>query len=594
MVPGAVVRLDRLPLTANGKVDRRALPAPDEIQPEREETCVAPETAVEEVLAGIWAEVLNLKQVSILDDFFESGGHSLLASQVIARVRDTFQVEIPLRSLFETPTVAGLAERIEAVLRAGQGLQAPPLERVSRDEPLPLSFAQQRLWFLEQLEPGNPAYNIAVAVRLSGELDVTALERSFSEMVRRHEVLRTRFVVVEGEPQQVIDAAGPVVLEMEDLMGLSWEHQEAAVRRVARQQAEQRFDLTGGPLLRAGLVRLAEREHVLVLTMHHIISDGWSQGVLIRELVQLYEALSRGQESPLPGLAIQYADYAHWQRRWLQGEELEKQLGYWKGRLEAAPGVLELPTDHRRPAVQSFRGASQRVELEAGLSEALKELSRQEGVTLFMTLLAAFQSLLHHYTGRDDILVGSDIANRSRVEIEGLIGFFSNMLVLRTDLSGDPSFRELLGRVREVTLGAYAHQDLPFEKLVDELRPERDLSHNPLFQVVFTLQNAPKPLPDLPGLTLSPLHIENTTAKFDLVLNMWETEQGLTGSMQYNTDLFEATTMARMLRHFENLLRSIVAQPGVRLSALEMLSDEETVLLEKSVTVEELEVSFSF
>jgi len=575
MVPSAFVQLEALPLTPNGKIDRRALPAPDTSRPFREGAYVAPQTPLEDLLAGIWADVLAVKEVSIHDNFFDLGGHSLLATQLISRLRDTFGVEFPLRGLFESPTVASLNERLEALLQTEQGLVAPPLLPVSRFGEMLLSFAQARLWFLEQLEPGSSAYNIPAAVRLTGSLDVVALEQSLQEIVQRHEALRTTFAMVSGEPIQVISPVLALTLPLVDLHSLPEAQQEAEVERLATESAQQPFDLAMGPLLRATLLNLGEAEHVLLLTMHHIVSDGWSMGVLIRELAALYEAFSTGKPSPLPELPIQYADFAHWQRQWLQGEVLAAQLSYWQQQLAGAPAVLELPTDRPRPAVQTFRGATQFLALPEPLSQKLKTLSQRSGVTLFMTLLAAFQTLLYRYTGQEDICIGSPIANRNRSETEDLIGFFVNTLVLRTDMSENPSFKELLLRVREVTLGAYAHQDLPFEQLVEALQPERNLSHQPLFQVMFVLQNAPMSALELPDLTLSSLNIDSSTAKFDLTMSMEDTEQGLVGSLEYNTDLFDAATISRMREHFQTLLEGIVAEPDQRLSDLPLLTQPE-------------------
>jgi len=573
MVPSAFVALDALPLTPNGKVDRRALPAPQGTRPELEGTYVAPRTSKEKALAEIWSTVLKVEQVGIHDNFFELGGHSLLATQIVSRLRKVFQVELPLRQLFEAPTVAGLATRIEKALRAEQGLQAPPILTVARDDHLPLSFAQQRLWFLDQLGPDSPLYNIPDAVRLTGRLSVPALEQSLNEMIRRHETLRTTFATVDGRPVQVIAPFSTMALPSVDLWDLPKAEQEAEAWRLATEEALRSFDLARGPLLRTTVLRLDEEEHVLLVTMHHIISDGWSMGILTREAVALYEAFANGKPSPLSELPIQYADFAAWQREWLRGEVLDAQLAYWKQQLDGAPAVLELSTDRLRPPVQTYRGATQTFILPEGLTAALQALSREEGSTLFMTLLAAFNALMYRYTGQEDILVGSPIANRNWSEIEGLIGFFVNTLVLRTNLSGNPTFRELLRRVWEMTLGAYAHQDLPFEMLVEKLQPERDLSHTPLFQVVFTLQNAPMPPREQAGLTFRPLEVDSRTAKFDLTLFMVETKQGLSGAIEYNTDLFDAATIARLVGHFRVLLRSIVADPDLRVKDVSLLTD---------------------
>jgi len=575
MVPSAYVVLEALPLLPNGKVNRWALSALEGARLELEAAYVAPRTPMEEVLAALWARTLSVERVSVHDDFFELGGHSLLATRLISRLRQTFQVEVPLQDLFESPTVAGLAERVEAALRAAEGLEAPPIEPVSRDGELPLSFAQQRLWFLDQLAPGNLFYNIPMAVRLTGELDVEALEQSLNEILRRHEVLRTTFRAEGGKPVQIIAPELPLPLLVEDLSHLPETEREAEADRLVQEEARRPFDLSQGPLLRARLLKLGDEEHIAVVTMHHIISDGWSMEVFIRELAALYEAFSQGRPSPLPELHIQYADFACWQREWLQGEVLERQLAYWKEQLRARPLMLDLPTDRPRPAVQSWRGATERFALPAELSKKLRALSREEGATLFMTLLAAFQTLLYRYTGQEDVSVGTAIANRNRTEIEGLIGFFVNTLVMRTNLSGEPGFREVLKRVREVALGAYAHQDLPFEMLVEALQPERDLSHTPIFQAAFALQNTPMETLELPGLTLSPLDVDSGTAKFDLTLVMAEGPDGLSGAVEYNTDLFDTTTIRRMVGHFQTLLTGIVDDPEQSISHLPLLTERE-------------------
>ncbi|HVI71956.1 MAG TPA: condensation domain-containing protein, partial [Pyrinomonadaceae bacterium] len=532
MMPSAIVLLESLPLTANGKVDRRALPEPEW---STSTEYVGPQTVVAELLAGIWADVLQVEQPGIYDNFFDLGGHSLLATQVMSRVRDAFQTEVAVRTLFESPTIASLAEAIEKQLSGGRKLNELPIEKARRDEPLPLSFAQQRLWFLDQLNPHSAVYNVPMAVRLHGPMEIRALEQALSEIFRRHEVIRTVFTVTAEQPVQVIKPVTQVEIPVTDLTNLDQAEREAEVLRLVDEEAKRPMDLANGPLLRFSLLRLGATEHVALLTMHHIISDGWSMGVIQNELATLYEAFSTNEkESPLAELPIQYADYAVWQRQWLAGEVLEAELQYWKTKLAGAPAVLELPTDRLRPAIQSYRGAMETLRLSAELSAQLKQLSRRESVTLFMTLLAGFNTLLWRFSGQDDILLGTPIAGRNRSEIEGLIGFFVNTLVLRADLSGDPTFRELLHRTREVALGAYENQDLPFEKLVEELAPVRDLSRSPLFQVMFVLQNAPRESLELPGLTLSPLGSANKTAKFDLTMFVVEGRQGLLVSLEYN------------------------------------------------------------
>ena len=444
----------------------------------------------------------------------------------------------------------------------------------------PASFAQQRLWFLDQLFPGNLFYNVSAALRLTGALNITALEKTFNEIVRRHEVLRTTFRMLEGHLVQVIAPTLTLPLPVLDLHTLPAAQQDAEIRRLATEEQAHPFDLSQDPLLRVMLLKLGSSEHVLLLNLHHIVSDGWSIGVLLRELAAIYTAFAHKQPSPLPELPIQYADFADWQREWLQGigaaqaSPLQVQLAYWKQQLNHLP-LLNLPTDRPRPATPTYRGATQFLALPKSLSEALETLSQRQGVTLFMTLLAAFQTLLYRYTQQADIVVGSAIANRNRSEIEGLIGFFVNSLVLRTDLSGNPTFLDLLERVREVTLGAYAHQDLPFEKLVEELHPERSLSHHPLFQVVFSLQNTPIEALELPGLTFSRLEFDNPSAKFDLEFHLWESPEGFRGQVIYSIDLFDDTTITRMLRHFQTLLEGIIVKPEQHLCELPILTKVE-------------------
>ncbi|MCW5312699.1 amino acid adenylation domain-containing protein [Nostoc sp. KVJ3] len=575
MLPSAFVILKALPLTSNGKVDRQALRELNPVRPELETSLATPRTPVEEVLAGIWIGLLGIERVGIHNNFFDLGGHSLLATQVVSQVREAFQVEMRLRSLFETPTIAGLAELIETAMRRGQNSATTLINQVKREGELPLSFAQQRLWFLNQMEPGNPFYNISRSVLLKGSLNVAALEQSINEIVRRHEVLRTSFTDVDGQPVQKIASALNIKLPIIDLGELSQEEREVEVRRLASSQARQSFDLTQDALLRTSLLRLEEEEHILVFTIHHIVADGWSAGVIVREVAALYKSFSGDKPSSLPNLTIQYADFAIWQRQWLQTEIQLSQMAYWKQQLGGNLPILQLPTDRPRPAIQTFRGRKQSWQISKVLTEALKSFSRREAVTLFMTLLAAFKTLLYRYTNQADILIGSPIANRNRSEIEPLIGFFVNTLVLRTDLSENPSFKELLRRVREVTLDAYAHQDLPFEQLVEELQPQRNLSHTPLFQVMLILQNAPMEVLKLPGVILSPMEVETETAMFDITVFLTETEQGLMSVFEYNSDLFDAATINRMQGHFQILLEGIVANPDRCLSDLPILTATE-------------------
>ena len=449
------------------------------------------------------------------------------------------------------------------------------IARRNGEGPSPLSFAQQRLWFLDHLDGESSTYNIPVAANLQGPLNVEALERSLNEIVRRHESLRTTFATEDGQPIQVITSDLRLPLPIVDLRGLSPEKKQSDIQRRVNEEAQRAFDLAKGPLLRAGLLKLDEQEHVMLLTIHHIVSDGWSIGILIREMGELYSAFSKDEPSPLPQLQIQYADYAVWQRQWLQGEALEAQLSYWKQHLSGAPRVLQLPTDRPRPAVQSYNGATLSFSLPQGLSESLSLLSKQQEGTLFMLLLAAFNVLLYRYSGQSDIIVGSVNANRHRPELEGLIGFFVNTQVTRTDLSSNPTFIQLIEQTRKNLLEAHANQHVPFEKIVDELHVERSLSHSPLFQVMLTLQNTPRTVLQLPEVTLSLLDINRATAKFDLTLSMVETADGVNGSFEYNTDLFDASTIERMAAHFQTLLESIVSNPARRISELAMLSEAE-------------------
>ncbi|NUQ65792.1 MAG: amino acid adenylation domain-containing protein [Pirellulales bacterium] len=551
MIPSALVLLDAFPLTPNGKVDREALPLPDTTRPDLKQEYVAPRTPTEALLARIWTEVLGLKEVGIHDNFFSLGGHSLLATQVVSRVRAQCQLDVPLRELFEEPTIAALAAAID---RAQQGPASGPIARIDRGGPLPLSFAQERLWFLDHLMPASAAYNIPAAVRIEGDLDVEALSASLHEIVRRHESLRTRFETVDGRPvQRIADdvRVGIPVVEASQL---------AEAMHLANEEARRPFTLDIGPLLRARLIRLGSRDHVFVLTVHHIVSDGWSMGVLLHELATLYREYSQGRCSSLPELPLEYADYAAWQREYLAGGVLREQLAYWTDRLWGIPSGLDLPTDRPRPAVQTFAGSIRPVRISRELTRSLLELSRSEGATLFMTLLAAFQALLARYGRQDQVCVGSPMAGRTRAEFERIFGLFVNTVVLRGDLAGDPTFRELLSRTRETTLGAHANQDIPFEYLVDRLHPQRDLSRSPLFQAMFVLQNAPLPDVQLPGQSLTPLEVHSGTSKFDLTLMLEEDETGIHGSVEYNTDLFDASTIDRLAAHYVNLLSAMVRE----------------------------------
>ncbi len=577
MVPSAFVKLEAMPLTPNGKVDRRALPLPDMLGG-IETDFVSPRTPIEEVLAAIWAEILKVEKVGIHDNFFELGGHSLLATQVISRLRDAFEVELPLRELFESPTIANFSKHIDETSRQNNIRILPAIKLISRTEKLPLSFPQQRLWFLDQLEKERDTHHMSISLRLTGTVNLTALEQSLTEMVCRHENLRTTFQFRNGEAVQIIASPFPVKLPVVFLQNKSEVEQRAEIQRLATQAHQQPFELAQGPLLRFTLLRLREQSHILLLTIHHVIFDGWSIKIFIRELSTLHTAFSIGEPSPLPKLPIQYADFAYWQRQWLTGEVLETLLNYWKQQLKEAPPLLELPTDRPRPSIQTYRGAKQVSELSPSLSQGLKTLSRQASVTLFITLLSAFKLLLSRYTGQTNIVVGTPIAGRNRTELENLMGFFINTQVLYTDLSGNPSFHELLSRVREVALGAYAHQELPFEKLVEELQPERNLSYTPLFQVWFNMINLAdsqnEKQNEQSGLTIERFSLsEEIPSQFDLTLYVQEKDQAIQLTFVYNVDLFDATTITRLIGHFQTLLENIVTDPDKRLSSLRLLTE---------------------
>ena len=579
MVPLHYIHLAAIPRTPNDKVDRRALPAP------RLETAVGtvvpPAAAIEKDLAGLWADLLGLKRVGVESNFFELGGHSLLAMRLLSRLNETFNVALPLRVIFEAPTITQLAERLQ-VAGAGRHLSTRESIIAPRDgtEAPPLSFAQQRLWFLDKLEPASPAYNIFQAFRLSGPLNFDALTRSLNEIARRHDSLRTAFGDDLGQPVQIIAKSATLLISQRDLHRLPPHERGPVLQQLLIEEARRPFDLSAGPLIRAMLIQTAADTHILCLTMHHIISDGWSWDVFNRELSALYAAFAAGDTSPLADLPIQYADFALWQRDWLRGERLDNQLAYWKQQLGQLPSALELPTDYPRPLARSYRGARQKRTLSPHLTQALKALGRQHDATLFMTLLAALKILLFRYTNQTEITVGTPIANRSQPATEALIGFFVNTLVLRSDMSGRQTVRQLLAQVRRTALDAYEHLDLPFEMLVEALQPERTLNQTPLFQVMFVFQNAPADPLRLPQLTVEPLETDRQIAKFDLTLNAVETPDGLRVTLIYSQDLFEAATIKRMLGHLETLLAGMVASPDQMLLDLPLLTQaEETQLL---------------
>ena len=582
MVPGHVVVLQVLPLTPNGKIDRQALPAPDTTR--RDVVYTAPRTAAEQILASVWAEVLKLDRAGLHDNFFALGGHSLLATQVVARLRAVHQVELPLRTLFETSTLEAAAAALDVAWSAAHddtvAGEAParalaPITPVSREQPLALSFAQQRLWFLDQLQPDSAFYNMPVSVRLSGPLQLDALQQALERLLQRHESLRTTFVVAEGEPMQVVAASLALTLPLHDLSALPAAEGEDRAQALARQEAREPFRLDQGPLLRVQVLRLAPQRHLLLLTLHHIVSDGWSMGVLVRDVAALYREQIDGAPGALPALPIQYADYAHWQRQWLEGPMLQQQRDYWQQQLADAPVLLALPTDRPRPAVQSWRGDSFAFELNLALLAALDALAQRSGCTPFMVLAAALDVLLWRHSGQADICLGTPIANRGRIETESLIGFFVNTLVLRSRLAGSDTFAELLVRVRDTALAAYAHQDVPFEQVVDVLKVERQLSHAPLFQVMLAEQTAPTQSLRLPGLELEQLAVDSGIAKFDLTLYVARREGRLMASFEYASDLFDATTIERMAGHFVRLLDAAVHAPQTRIGALPLLSEAE-------------------
>ncbi|HDX8120040.1 TPA: pyoverdine non-ribosomal peptide synthetase PvdD, partial [Pseudomonas aeruginosa] len=564
MVPAHLMLLERMPLTVNGKLDRQALPQPDASL--SQQAYRAPGSELEQRIAAIWAEILGVERVGLDDNFFELGGHSLLATRVISRVRQEQQLDASLKALFERPVLEAFAQGLE---RTTDAVSTIPL--ADRQQPLALSFAQERQWFLWQLEPESAAYHIPSALRLRGRLDVDALQRSFDSLVARHETLRTRFRLEGGRSYQQVQPAVSVSIEREQF------GEEGLIERI-QAIVVQPFDLERGPLLRVNLLQLAEDDHVLVLVQHHIVSDGWSMQVMVEELVQLYAAYSQGLDVVLPALPIQYADYALWQRSWMEAGEKERQLAYWTGLLGGEQPVLELPFDRPRPARQSHRGAQLGFELPRELVEAVRALAQREGASSFMLLLASFQALLYRYSGQADIRVGVPIANRNRVETERLIGFFVNTQVLKADLDGRMGFDELLAQARQRALEAQAHQDLPFEQLVEALQPERNASHNPLFQVLFNHQSEIRsvtPEVQLEDLRLEGLAWDGQTAQFDLTLDIQEDENGIWASFDYAADLFDASTVERLAGHWRNLLRGIVANPRQRLGELPLLDAPE-------------------
>ncbi|MFN8439525.1 MAG: amino acid adenylation domain-containing protein [Caldilineaceae bacterium] len=572
MIPVAFVLLQHFPLTHNGKLDRKTLPRPD-FQADRQ-AFVAPQSELEQQLAAIWAEVLGVKRISMTSNFFELGGHSLLATQVISRIRQQLKVEVPLRILFEEPTLMALAVH---VAKQHNTPQRPPIQAVKRTGNLPLSFAQQRLWLLQQLNPESGFFNMPLAFHLQGTLDVAALRASFCEIVRRHEILRTTFPSLAGEPIQQIAPATNELLAFSqiDLQVLDGAHHEQVVSMMAEDEAAKPFDLATGPLLRIKLLRRSAVEHVLLLTMHHIVGDDWSNVLLMQELRAIYNAFARGEISPLPELSLQYGDFAHWQRSWLQGPQLSDQLDYWRKHLADAPPLLQLPLDRPRPAQQRYVGNTINADLSLPVLHKLHELSRQQQATPHMVLFAAFSTLLARYSGMDDLVIGVPVANRTHAQVEPLVGCFLNTLALRLKFHNQPSFLELLHQVKQVTTRGYENQDLPIEEVIKATAAKPQLSHSPLFQVMFNyLQDHQQQL-QIPGLSISPLAVENHTAKFDLTLTATAGEKNLTLSWEYNSDLFEAATIQRMACHFEQLLEAALADPAIPVSILPLLNMQE-------------------
>jgi len=578
MIPEAFVMLEALPLLPNGKVDRRALPVPDHTRPELESAFVAARSAAEQRLGEIWCQVLGVERVGVHDNFFELGGHSLLATKVVSRIRAVFGAELPLRRVFESPTISELARSLggdDTSSSGTPGVDMPPLSRTRHEGPLPLSFAQQRLWFLDQMEPGNPYYNMPAALRLSGEVRVSALEGAFSEIRRRHEVLQAGYVLQDGQPVQIPMQHNDVTVHFVDLSSLDEAVREAHVRRLAAMDARRPFDLSTGEVLRVTLLKHGATSHTILFAMHHIVSDGWSLAIVVRELSVLYEAFGDGRPAPLDELPVQYADFAVWQRTWLESDGLTSQLAYWKVRLGGQLPTLDIRTDRPRPEIETFRGEDEILLIPGTLAESLNRLSTQEHVTLFMTLVAAYKTLLYRHVGEDDVVVGTDLAGRNRAELEGLIGFFVNLLVLRSDLSGNPTFRDVLARVRETAMGALAHPDVPFDRLVEELRPKRHRSRTPLFQMLFVMENIPQETLRLPGLTMTLMPSQADTARFDLAVFVREQEGGIVTRWTYKTDLFDRSTIQRLSNQYLALLENIAVAPDTRLNDLELRTQAE-------------------
>jgi amino acid adenylation domain-containing protein len=585
LVPAIFVTLASLPRTLTGKVDRRALPPPP-AEGEGGAGSQPPRNPIEEIVAGIVASALGLERIGVHDDFFRSGGHSLLATAVIGRIRAALRTEVPLRQLFESPTVAGLAAKIAS---QGDPDAATPIPRGGDNgEPLPLAYPQQRLWFLHRLAPDASSYNLSTALHVSGEFDARAAARSLDTIVARHEALRTRLIEIDGEPLQQAEPHRPWRLPVVDLQALSTDDRERAVARLGHEQSARPFDLGRAPLMRALLLRAAPRQAVLFVSLHHIVADGWAIGVLLREFAHAYEAYRAGRPVTLPPLPIQYADYTRWQLARMRDGRLDAELAYWERQLAGLRDV-DLPTDFPRPAVRSWRGATEPVWLPQALALRLRALGRTEGATLFMVLAACLDVLLYKYTGQDDLAIGTPVANRQRPELEPLIGYLGNMLVLRTRVDGSQGFRSLLAHVRDTALDAYTHQDAPLDRLVDVLRPQRDASRNPLFQIVLTLQNAHHERLELPDLSARLTSYGGVSAKFDWLLVLQEGDEGLAGYLEYDTDLFVAPTIRRMWAHFEQVVEAVTADPLAPIDALDIWTADERRALAVNTTVPDLD-----
>ena len=578
MVPGAIVIIEQIPLTHNGKVvEKKALPAPD-MDMLVAQQYEGPRDEVERSLCEIWAEVLGVERVGIYDNFFEIGGHSLLATRVVSRIRTTYQIELPLKDLFIAPTVAQLSQCIKGLQQEFEGrgnVNVPELKSVPRPQRIPLSFAQQRLWFLGQLLPNHALYNVPMAFRFRGMFVREAFEAALRYLVERHEVLRTRIVVYEGEGYQEIREAQEFRIGWEDISNKAEVEREVYVKEVVEQEAGYRFKLNAEWLFRVQVLRLVDDVHVLIINMHHIITDGWSIDIFLRELNIAYEAYCKGEVPGLAPLEIQYGDFAIWQRSWLQGEVLARQLGYWKESLEGAPESIGLVSDYERPQELTYEAGIYTQEIPSSLLKKVKVLSMSEGATLFMTLLSVLNIVLYKNSGQQDMVIGSPIANRHYKETEGLIGFFVNTLALRTVIDPKESFRELLRRVKEATLGAYNHQDIPFEQLVDHLNITRQMNQNPVFQVMFTLQNAGDTVFKLRGVDIQELEIAVKNAKFDLSVFAYEADDKMFLGMEYLKDIFSGETIERIGLQFERMLAAIVEAPRAAIGSYEIMDEEE-------------------